>query len=186
MDDPGHGLIVRAGRAANPADIIRRTMVGDWSTFFAAQVGAGAALTGLVFVALSINLKQILSFPGLPSRSAEAIILLMQPVIVGALVLIPEQRLVAVGIEILVVGGLTWYQITKMIWDARTLLAKQPVWQRLTRVGFAEAATLSQLVAGAMLVAGVEQGLYVEAGALLICLIDGVVDAWVLLVEILR
>ena len=37
-----------------------------------------------------------------------------------------------------------------------------------------------------MLVAGVEQGLYVEAGALLICLIDGVVDAWVLLVEILR
>ena len=105
MDDPGHGLIVRAGRAANPADIIRRTMVGDWSTFFAAQVGAGAALTGLVFVALSINLKQILSFPGLPSRSAEAIILLMQPVIVGALVLIPEQRLVAVGIEILVVGA---------------------------------------------------------------------------------
>ena len=30
--------------------------VGDWTTFFAAQVGASAALTGLVFVALSINL----------------------------------------------------------------------------------------------------------------------------------
>ena len=60
-------------------------MVGDWSTFFAAQVGAGAALTGLVFVALSINLKQILAFPGLPSRAAEAIILLMQPVLIGAL-----------------------------------------------------------------------------------------------------
>jgi hypothetical protein len=29
---------------------------------FAAPVGAGAALTGLVFVALSINLKQVLAF----------------------------------------------------------------------------------------------------------------------------
>ncbi len=161
-------------------------MVGDWSTFFAAQVGAGAALTGLVFVALSINLKQILAFPGLPSRAAEAIILLMQPVLIGAAVLIPGQRLVALAIEILVVGVLTWYQITKMIWQARTLLVKQPPFQRLTRIGLAEAGTVAQLVAGGMLAAGVGQGLYVEAGALLMCIIDGVVDAWVLLVEILR
>jgi modulator of FtsH protease len=161
-------------------------MAGDWSTFFAAQVGAGAALTGLVFVALSINLKQILAFAGLPSRAAEAIILLMQPVLIGALVLIPGQRLVALGIEILVVGALTSYQITRMIWQARALLAQQPGWQRLTRIGFAEVATLAQLVAGGMLVGGVGQGLYVEAGALLVCVIDGVIDAWVLLVEILR
>jgi hypothetical protein len=166
--------------------MLRGTMAGDWSAFFAAQVGAGAALTGLVFVALSINLKQILSFPGLPSRAAEAIILLMQPVLVGALVLIPGQRLVALGIEVLVVGALTWFQITKMMWQARALLRKQPLFQRSTRIGLAEAATVSQLVAGGMLVAGVSQGLYVEAGALLMCIIDGVVDAWVLLVEILR
>jgi modulator of FtsH protease len=161
-------------------------MAGDWSTFFAAQVGAGAALTGLVFVALSINLKQILAFPGLPSRAGEAIILLMQPVIVGALALIPGQSLVALGIEILVVGALTSYQITKMIWNARALLVEQPVWQMLTRIAFAELATLPTLVAGGMLVAGVSQGLYVETGALFMCVLDGVLDAWVLLVEILR
>jgi hypothetical protein len=172
---------------ASPITIIRGAMVvGDWSTFFAAQVGAGAALTGLVFVALSINLKQILAFPGLPSRSAEAIILLMQPVIVGAAVLIPEQGLLVLGIEILVAGGLTWGQITRMIWQARALIIERPVRERVTRIGFAELATLPQLVAGGMLVAGVSQGLYVESGALFICVFDGVLDAWVLLVEILR
>jgi hypothetical protein len=41
-------------------------VIGDWETFFAAQVGASAALAGLVFVALSINLKEILDLPGLP------------------------------------------------------------------------------------------------------------------------
>jgi modulator of FtsH protease len=74
-------------------------MAGEWTTFFSALVGAGAALTGLVFVALSINLKQILAFPGLPSRAGEAIILLMEPVIIGAIVLIPGQGLMALGIE---------------------------------------------------------------------------------------
>jgi modulator of FtsH protease len=161
-------------------------MVGDWSTFFAAQVGAGAALTGLVFVALSINLKQILAFPGLPGRAGEAIILLMQPVIIGALALIPGQSLVALGIEIIVVSVLTTYQLNRMIWTARALVVDLPISQMLTRITFAEASTLPMLVAGAMLIAGVSQGLYVEAGALFICILDGVLDAWVLLVEILR
>jgi hypothetical protein len=161
-------------------------MQGDWSGFFAAQVGAGAALTGLVFVALSINLKQILAGPGLPSRAAEALILLMQPVMVGAVTLIPGQSELALGIEILVIGVPTWLQVTKMIWSARALLRELPFSKAATRIGFAETATLTTLVAGALLAGGVTQGLYVAAAALLICITDGVLDAWVLLVEILR
>ncbi len=161
-------------------------MQGDWSGFFAAQVGAGAALTGLVFVALSINLKQILAGPGLPSCAAEALLLLMQPVMVGAVVLIPGQSIRALGVEILVIGVPTCFQITKMIWDARVLLRELAFSKAATRIGFAETATLTTLVAGALLVGGVPQGLYVAAAALLVCITDGVLDAWVLLVEILR
>src|ERR1039457_5121174 len=40
--------------------------VSAWGSFLAAEVGAGAALTGLLFVAVSINLARILSFPKLP------------------------------------------------------------------------------------------------------------------------
>jgi hypothetical protein len=161
-------------------------MQADWSTFFSAQVGAGAALTGLVFVALSINLKQILAYPGLPARSAEAVLLLLQPVVLGAVALIPGQPLLALGIETVVIGGTTWFQITGMMYRARALLAAQPRNQWATRLVFAEASTISCLVAGGLLVFGVSQGLFVLAAGVLLCTLDGVLDAWVLLVEILR
>jgi hypothetical protein len=35
----------------------------DWQSFFSAEVGAAAALAGLVAVAISINLARILAFP---------------------------------------------------------------------------------------------------------------------------
>jgi hypothetical protein len=41
-----------------------------WHDFFVGSMGASAALTGLLFVAISINLEQILKFPNLPGRAA--------------------------------------------------------------------------------------------------------------------
>jgi hypothetical protein len=42
-----------------------------WDNFFVAEVGAAAALSGLLFVAVSINLTRILAIPHLPARAAE-------------------------------------------------------------------------------------------------------------------
>ncbi len=41
---------------------------GGWHDFFVAQVGAAAALTGLLFVALSLNITRILQYAWLPAR----------------------------------------------------------------------------------------------------------------------
>ena len=43
-----------------------------WHDLFVAIAGAVAALTGLIFVAVSINLEQILKFRALPVRAVEA------------------------------------------------------------------------------------------------------------------
>lgn len=43
----------------------------EWSELFVASAGASAALAGLVFVAVSINVERILEFPGLPERALE-------------------------------------------------------------------------------------------------------------------
>jgi hypothetical protein len=46
---------------------------GDWGPFTTAQLGAAAALGGLVFVGLSLNLKKILSYAWLPGRALLAL-----------------------------------------------------------------------------------------------------------------
>jgi hypothetical protein len=48
-----------------------------WQPFFAAELGAAAALGGLLFVSLSLNLTKILSYPALPIRALVALLLLL-------------------------------------------------------------------------------------------------------------
>jgi hypothetical protein len=63
-----------------------------WSDFAVAVAGAAAALSGLLFVAVSINLSRILAFSNLPARAAQTLIMLVTPLVVSLLVLIPAQR----------------------------------------------------------------------------------------------
>jgi len=75
----------------------------NWTDFFVAQVGATAALEGLVIVAVSINLKQILAYAHLPGRAVEALVLLLGAMVIASLALIPGQTSHLLGIEILAV-----------------------------------------------------------------------------------
>jgi hypothetical protein len=59
--------------------------LAQWSKFFSAQVGASAALTGLLFVVISINLPKIVANPQLASRSAKALATLAGVLLPGGL-----------------------------------------------------------------------------------------------------
>jgi hypothetical protein len=50
--------------------------IGEWSEFATAHVGASAALLGLVFVGLTINLRDVIASRQLVNRVAEAVVLL--------------------------------------------------------------------------------------------------------------
>src|SRR5580693_8815941 len=83
-------------------------LTAGWGNFFVAEVGAAAALTGLLFVAVSINLTKILSFPQLPGRAAESLMMLAGVLVVATLGLVPGQSRVALGAEILGVAVFVW------------------------------------------------------------------------------
>jgi hypothetical protein len=162
-----------------PADVMQ-----GWSNFFVGELGAAAALTGLLFVAVSINLARILQFPNLPNRAAEALLDLMSVVIVATFALIPRQSSAAYGIEIGATGLILWAEHT------RAMIR----WREFDRqyVGFAARFVVNQIppipfmVAGALLIAGRSAGIYWIVPGVLLSFAAGIFGAWVLLVEIQR
>ena len=79
-----------------------------WDNFFVAEAGAAAALAGLVFVAVSINLTRILEYPHLPARAAETLIALLSVLVVTTFALVPGQSARAYGVEIGATGLVIW------------------------------------------------------------------------------
>jgi hypothetical protein len=83
----------------------------DWSDFLVAASGASAALAGLVFIGISINLTRILDGPGLPGRAGQTIVVLANALAISLAVLGPQQSHVGVGVEILVLGMVGWLAV---------------------------------------------------------------------------
>jgi hypothetical protein len=158
--------------------------IDEWHDFFLAIVGAAAALLGLLFVALSINLERILSFPWLPGRAAETIVVFFEALVVSALCLVP-QRTNALGFEVLATGIAGWlFPVTAQI-RGRAEVKTQRVPFR-GRVVLIQIATLPVIVAGVSIAVDAGGGLYWLVPAIIFLLAVGLMNAWVLLVEINR
>jgi hypothetical protein len=158
----------------------------DWGDFFLAEAGASAALAGLLFVAISINLDRILKGRGLPGRAAEAIVVLVAVLVVSTLVLVPGQSRTALGTELLVAALLAWLILVVIHLRAvRDRVGPSPG-ALAGRIVLAQVAPLSFLVAAVSLLLRAGGGLYWLVPGVVVCLVVAVADAWVLLVEILR
>ncbi len=157
----------------------------EWHDLFVAVAGAAAALAGLLFVALSINLKQILAAPMLAMRAAAALATLILAVVASILILVPGQHRAILGTELLVCAAPTWLIMTR----AQLRLGRpgaQTAVQFGTDLALAQLAMVPVVVAGASLVAGAGGGLYWMVPALVFVFISTTTRAWVLLVEVNR
>jgi hypothetical protein len=160
--------------------------IAQWTGFFGAETAAFAALTGLVFVALSINLKTILELPGASGRAGEALIVLVEPVLLGLAGLIRHQGKEALGAEWLVIGFLGGMATTTILLRGSRAMAERTFTEVATRVTGVLGANLLVVLAALILLTGSLNGLYLQAASVAFCLFAGITDAWVLLVEILR
>jgi len=143
------------------------------------------ALTGLIFVAVSINLAQILADRKLPTRAAETLSILVGLVLLSVFMLVPGQGRIVLGIEI---GGLGVVLGTILLIN-RLRLPRAPgdprTWSLVPLI-IILAATVPMTVAGISVLAGAGGGLYWLVPELLLAFAGSMLNAWILLVEIQR
>ncbi|MGA8501830.1 MAG: hypothetical protein WB683_09800 [Candidatus Sulfotelmatobacter sp.] len=158
----------------------------QWSSFFSAEVSAAAALTGLLFVAVSINLAKIISFANLPPKAARALVTLIGILFAASLCLVPGQPTRMLGWELTILGTIFWGTITFL---QRSHSYENPYMNRMQKLLGTLLAQISELpiiVCGVSLLCRRGGGLYWMVSAVIVSFASAVFDTWVLLVEILR
>ena len=158
----------------------------EWKDLFVAVAGASAALAGLLFVAVSINVERIIKYEGLPERGLEALTMLLVPLVVSIAGLLPGQSHVALGLELL---GITAALVAMLLWLPIAQLPdgiETPSWYVLGRRLVRLSGTVLLGIGALAELFAVAGGLYWIAAAIVALILGAVVNAWVLLVEILR
>jgi modulator of FtsH protease len=152
----------------------------QWHDFFIMVGGAAAVLTGLVFVALSLDLRTIVSDATHRYRAIGTLTNFAAVFVLCALVLMGGQGHVAVGAEWLVValvaGAIYVYgYLAAFKGDgARDTLS-------VARTVVGTGLFLAQAVGALVLMAGSDVGLYVAAVAMVLLTAYSVTGAWLLL-----
>jgi hypothetical protein len=141
-----------------------------WQNFYVMMGGANAALTGLVFVAISIHLREVLDHPLLKPRAVLALVVLTTQIAISAIVLTPQSREL-MGLEILILHviftALYFRQRRSLTIDRASLVSLA------IRVAYTYAAI--------SLIVGIGGGFYVLALVLVVTLGRTMLNAWTLL-----
>ena len=154
-----------------------------WHDFFLATAGAAAALTGLLFVALSLHMRYIASDTAYRQMARGSLLGLLAVLLLSLDILVRQPvswlgiELAAIGaVYVVAVGGL---ELTRF-YHARWRVARSA----LARVGGGQLLGLVGLVAGLSLVFQAGPGLYAAAFICIAVVVWSLWNAWVLLIGV--
>jgi hypothetical protein len=157
-----------------------------WSDFCVAVVGASAALSGLLFVAVSINVERIITYPDLPARAGQTLVVLAAPLLVTAFMLVPGQPAAVLGGELIALGAALAAVLAVINRPSRRSDQEAVLHWIVVRLVVGALTAVPVIVAGGSLTIGAGGGLYWIVPSVVVAFIGGLSNAWVLLVEILR
>jgi hypothetical protein len=157
------------------AEIFR---LAEWKDFFL-LVGTGAVtLTGLVFVAMSLNLKEVVVDATHRNRAINTLTGLGLVFMRCALVLMGAQGHRAIGAELFVVAGISWLVFGRGYVKA----LRMGNGLRLTRIIGGSCVHLAEMIGAAFFFFGHLFGLYIAAIAIVSTTCYMVTAAWLLVV----
>jgi len=156
-----------------------------WQNFYVMVGGAAAALTGLLFVAMSLHAKAIIAHPLYGTRAVGTLLSLMTQLFVAGTVLIPQSE-IALGIEVEAAALLSVIQTVRGV--VVTLQTAERRFRSRTRTaleGIGAAIWIVLFVAsGISLIAHAGGGLYLLAAVMPFMFGWNVYVAWVLITEV--
>ncbi len=160
-------------------------LLAGWKDFNVAIAGATAALGGLVIVAASVNIADIVKSRSLTARLGSGIAMLVAALVISAVALMPALDETVYGWIVLIIAlGATALQIAM----SRAIAADRDPAHRAVMskalLGFLPAT--AYLVAGVLALAGTPGALYFAAAGAMLAIVAALVVSWVALVEVLR
>ena len=160
-------------------------MTPGWENFAVISGSAAGALTGLLFVAVSLNRDRIVSHAPLRSEAAQTLVLFLLALLLSLLLVIPGDSARTLGIVLValaIVSGTILILIGRE--GRRGRLTGDGPEDRLARLVDTVSPNLVTMlvtvVAGCLQIAGAN-GLYWLAAAEVLALVSGVVNAWLFL-----
>jgi hypothetical protein len=99
---------------------------------------------------------------------------------------VPDQSLIFLGVEILIVGASVWAMVTSLSMRSLRTVEKQYRWSWIGESLLAQVAVLSYVVAGIVTITLGSEGVNLLVPAVVASFVIALMDAWVLLVEINR
>src|SRR5215467_14516617 len=155
---------------------------GQWSNFFVLVGSGSAALTGLVFVAITINLKGVAQDATHRYRAINMLSGFTSILIVSSFALMGHQTYRTLGIEWLIVSLLAAAINTNGYIQAFRLDGSSRYALSLVRMIGGSACYLGQIIGAVTLYSGSGTGVYVAAIALIITFCYLISGSWLLIV----
>jgi hypothetical protein len=154
----------------------------DWGNFAMITGSASGALTGLLFVAVSLNRERVTSHPALRSEAGQTLVLFLLPLLISILLVIPGTSGAVLGAELAVLAVLAGTIL--ILVGERKKPDGDDAEDRLARLLDSVSPNLLTMLlivaAGCLQLAG-DDGLYLLAVATVMSLLGGVINAWLFL-----
>ena len=157
--------------------------IDQWNNFFLMVGGGAAALAGLVFIAMSINLAIITRDATHKNRAVATLTGFTAVFMICALALIGNQNYQWIGIEWLVVTLVPTITYIRVYFRA-TEIGRSSVGLSIGRFIAGTACYVAQIIGSVLLILGYVVGLYVASAAMVLSFAFFISGAWLLVTGI--